>query len=110
MKPVDASRPPSMIPTWQDKRLLTTLPSGASKTTNRGTLKVLRVWELWKRIPTEKRPIGGYTTRSRARMEMGCPDLDSLFILSIILCSHTPKVEGGFLFVFIYIYYIFIYL
>lgn len=35
MKPVDASKPPSMIPTWQDKWLLTTLPSGASKTTNR---------------------------------------------------------------------------
>lgn len=43
-------------------------------------------------------------------MAMRCPDLDSQFILSIILCSHTPKGEGGFLFVFIYIYYIFIYL
>lgn len=116
MKPVDASKPPSMIPTWQDKWLLTTLPSGALKTTSRsletlwGTLKTLWVLELWKRIPMEKRPIGGYTTRSRARTEMRCPDLESLFILSILLFGHTSKQEGGFLFVFIYSYYIFIYL
>lgn len=46
MRPVEASKPPSMIPTWQDKWLLTTLPSGASKAIingfNRRALKALR--------------------------------------------------------------------
>lgn len=47
MRPVDASKPPSMIPTWQEKWLLTTLPSGASKTIiNRFNTKALRA--LWK--------------------------------------------------------------